>query len=62
MNYLGYMTTLSTDIHTKVTRLALGIFSLKDGIESFCSFPFGTMMYFSRYTEDSFAPSTGLAR
>ena len=32
LNYLCYMTTLPTDIHTTVTRLT---FSLKDGVETF---------------------------
>ena len=35
MNYLCYMTTLITDIHTTVTRLTVGILSLKEGVESF---------------------------
>ena len=35
LNYLCYMTTLFTDIHRAVPRLASGIFSLKEGVESF---------------------------
>ena len=35
LNYLDYMTTLLTDIHTTVTRLTLGVFCLKEGVESF---------------------------
>ena len=34
MNYLCYMTTLMINIHTTVTRLTVGIFSLKEGVES----------------------------
>ena len=35
LNYLCYMTTFLTDICTKVTRLTSGVFSLKEGVESF---------------------------
>ena len=35
MNHLHCMTTLIIDIHTTVTRLISGIFSLKEGVESF---------------------------
>ena len=35
LNYLHCMTTLLTDICTIVTRLTLGNFSLKEGVESF---------------------------
>ena len=35
LNYLHYMTSIFTDICTTVTRLTLGIFSLKEGVESF---------------------------
>ena len=35
LNYLCYMTALLSDIHTTVTRLTLGIFSLKEGVELF---------------------------
>ena len=35
VNNLHYMTTLVTNIHTTVTRLTSGIFSLKAGVESF---------------------------
>ena len=34
LNYLHYMTTLLTDIHTTVTRLTSAVFSLKEGVES----------------------------
>ena len=34
LNYLCYKTLL-TDIHTAATRLTLGVFSLKEGVESF---------------------------
>ena len=35
LKYLHYLTTLLTDICTTITRLTLGIFSLKEGVESF---------------------------
>ena len=35
LNYLCYMTTLLHDIHTTLTRLTLGVLSLKQGVESF---------------------------
>ena len=35
LDYLHYMTTLLTDIHTTVTRLTSGVHSLKEGVESF---------------------------
>ena len=35
MNYLIYLTTLITDIHTKVTRLTVCVLSLKEGVELF---------------------------
>ena len=35
LNYLHYMTSLLTDICTTVTRITLGIFSLKEDVESF---------------------------
>ena len=38
MNYICYMATLISDIHTIVTRLTMGIFSLKGGVESFYEF------------------------
>ena len=35
LNCLYYMTTLLTDIHTTLTRLTSGFFSLKEGVELF---------------------------
>ena len=35
LNYLHYMKTLLTDINTTVSRLTLGVFSLKEGVKSF---------------------------
>ena len=35
LNYSCYMTTLLTDTCTAVTRLISGVFSLKEGVESF---------------------------
>ena len=35
LSYLCYITTLLTDIHTTVTRLTLGVLSLKEGVNHF---------------------------
>ena len=45
MNYLPYMTTLITDIHAAVTRLALGIFSVKEGVGLFYEY----MQFLAKY-------------
>ena len=62
-----FMTILITDIHTIVTRLTTGIFSLKEGVEKFYEY----MWVLANHevnplivppSEHSATPLTGLAR
>ena len=56
LNYLCYVTTLFTDIHTTVIRLISGIFSLKEGGEPYHSFPFRATVYLTRHKIEHSSP------